>query len=155
MTDRLDVENRDRRGQDRHERVHRCVLHHRRGGVFRPHHRLKRLDVHEVHENAGQEVQHEVATDGHGPGAENREHQVEGGDEKDALQKAHPDGNDGVAVVLAHLSDRGVIRHAQQIEQERPGTRPSCRFEHLPLVTICAMVCDDPRLPRLFARCGV
>jgi hypothetical protein len=101
------------------------------GGVLGGQHGLKGLDMHQVHEDAGQQIQHEIATDRHGPGPDDREHQVERGEEHEALQQAHPDGDHGIAMGLAHLPDGGVVSHAEEAEQKRPRIDAPCGFEHL------------------------
>ena len=153
QADGLGVKNAQRGRDDRHQRVHRRMLHHRRCRTFGAHDLLNRLDMCEIGKNARQQIEYEIATDCRGARTDQAEHEVKGRDEQHRLKHAEHDRPNCVAMALAHFAgcrDKAELKHVHRKTEGR--LRAPC-LEHKRLTpdypnNVAGMFPCAPHLPR-------
>ena len=127
----LDVERAQRIRQDRHEGRHRRVLHHGRGGTIGPHDRTHRLGLRHVKEDAGHDVEQEIAPDHRAAQAEHGIHHVEHRDQHHGLEHVDEQPHERIGMRLAQIVDGRVIDQLEKADDHGQSAGSGVYSEHL------------------------
>ena len=110
------VKRRQRRRRDQHRRIHRPVLHHLVADIARPGDRADGLRMGHEHEDAGHDIDDEIAPDRRMPHADKGIDQVKAHNHGHGLNHRHQQPDKGVALTLAQVVHRHMIDQRQRGE---------------------------------------